>query len=424
METKDKSWSGLDNAALIFPSAVGGSNTQVFRISCELCEAVEPSALQAALDQTVEAFPLYRSVLKRGLFWYYLESTDKIPCVHEEDRRPCSAIYRRSGKNLLFDVSWFHNRVNLEVCHVLSDGTGALYFLRTLMAKYLSLIRRLPEPAIDYDASAAQMNDDSFQKYYTGSRRLKGIGYAPACRLSGHRYPENGMRVITGQTDARPVLEAAHRHGATLTAYLCTCLMEAVAGAVTVRMKRRPVVLSVPVNLRGHFPSASARNFFSILLVGYDYGKHAGSFEDVLEKVGADLKGGLVRESLSRGIDAYSAVEHNAFARGVPLYLKDLILRVAYHYAMRRETAGLSNIGIVSMPKELVPYIRSFDICSGTGSLQACVCSFQNRLSISFSSPFVSSEVQRRFFRTLAELGAEIEITASPAYDEKDGENR
>ncbi len=410
--------------ALIFPAAVGGSDTQVFRISCELYEPVDPAVLQTALEQTVEAFPLYRSVLKRGLFWYYLESTDRMPRVHKEDKRPCAAIYRQSGKNLLFDVSWFHNRVNLEVYHVLSDGTGALYFLQTLMAKYLSLTHQLPEPAIGYDASAMQMRDDSFRKYYTGTRRLKGSGYGPACRLSGRRYPENGMRVITGLTDIRPVLEAAHSFHATLTAYLCACLMNAISETVPVRMKKRPVVLSVPVNLRGHFPSESARNFFSVLLIGYDYGKCGGSFEDVLKKVGTDLKGGLVRENLSRGIDAYSAVEHNVFARAVPLYLKDLGLKAAYHFAMRLETAGVSNIGLVSMPQELAPYIRSFDICSGTNNLQACVCSFQNRLSISFSSPFVSAEIQRRFFRALADLGAEIEITASPADDEEDGGKR
>lgn len=422
--TKDKGWSGLDNAALIFPAAVGGSDTQVFRISCELYEPVDAAVLQTALEQTFEAFPLYRSVLKRGLFWYYLESTDRMPHVHEEDRRPCAAIYRRSGKNLLFDVSWFRNRVNLEVYHVLSDGTGALYFLRTMMAKYLSLIHKLPELAIDYDASAMQMSDDSFQKYYSGSHRLKGIGYASACRLSARRYPENGMRVITGLTDIRPVIDAAHRYNATLTAYLCACLIEAIGETIPVRMKKRPVVLSVPVNLRGHFPSESARNFFSVLLIGYDLGKRCGSFEDVIKKVGADLKGGLVRESLSSRIDAYSAVEHNAFARAVPLYLKDLALKAAYHYAMRRETAGVSNIGIVSMPQDLVSYIRSFDICSGTNNMQVCVCSFQNRLSISFSSPFTSAEIQRRFFRTLTDLGAEVEITASPTGDEEDGEKR
>lgn len=413
----DKDWSGLDNAALIFPSAMGKADTHVFRISCELYEKVEPDILQSALDQTVDTFQIYRSVLKRGLFWHYLESSDRMPVVHEENRQPCAAIYNRSGKNLLFDVSYFHNRVNLEVYHVLSDGTGAMHFLRTLITKYLALCHHLQEPSLDYDASAMQMSDDSFRKYYSGSSGVKRSEFGTACRLSGRQYPENRLKIITGLTNIGPVIEAAHSYHTTLTAYLCACLMDAISETVSVRAKKRPVVLSVPVDLRSHFPSASARNFFSILLVGYNYEEQSGMFEDVVKKVGADLKNGLARENLAHGIDAYSAVEHNAFARVVPLYLKDVALKAAYWHAMRQDTAGFSNIGIISMPPELTSFIRSFDICSGTNKLQVCMCSYLGRLSISFSSPFVSTEIQRNFFRTLTALGAEVEITSSPADD-------
>lgn len=341
-----------------------------------------------------------------------------MPVTHEENRQPCAAIYHRSGKNLLFDVSYFHNRVNLEVYHVLSDGTGALHFLRMLITKYLAMRHGLAEPSLDYDASVMQMSDDSFRKYYTGSPGVKRSEYGTACRLSGRRYPENRLKVITGLADIQPLLKAAHGYHTTLTAYLCACLMNAISETVSVRAKKRPVVLSVPVNLRSHFPSASARNFFSILLVGYDYGKQSGAFEDVVQKADADLKTGLLRENLAHGIDAYSAVEHNAFARAAPLYIKDLALKTAYRLAMRQETAGLSNLGVVSMPPELTSFIRSFDVCSSTNQLQVCMCSFLGRLSIGFSSPFVSAEIPRRFFRTLTALGTEIEITTNPAGDE------
>jgi hypothetical protein len=406
--------------ALIFPSAVGKANTQVFRISCELYGKIEPTFLQSALEQTVGAFPLYQSILKRGLFWYYLEGTDQMPIVHEENRQPCAAIYNRNGTNLLFDVSYFNNRVNLEVYHVLSDGTGALHFLRTLITKYLSLCHHLPEPSLDYDASAVQMSDDSFRKYYTGSPSVKRSEYGTACRLSGQKYPENRLKVITGQIDIQPLLEAAHSYHTTLTVYLCACLIDAISETVSVRAKKRPILLSVPVNLRSHFPSVSARNFFSILLVGYDYGKHNGELEEVVKKIGSDLKVGLLKENLVRGIDAYSNVEHNAFARAVPLYLKDLALKAAYWYAMRQNTAGFSNIGVITMPQELKTFIRSFDVCSSTNKLQVCMCSYLGRLSISFSSPFVSAEIQRRFFRNLTALGAEVEIITNPAGDRKE----
>ena len=64
---KATGWSRLDNAAKIFPPTSSRSDPKVFRFSCELYEQVEPEALQAALDLTLESFPHLRSVLRRGL---------------------------------------------------------------------------------------------------------------------------------------------------------------------------------------------------------------------------------------------------------------------------------------------------------------------------------------------------------------------
>ena len=70
---KNNGWQRLDNAAKIFPSNSTKSDTKVFRFCCELTEPVDPVLLQPALEATLESFPLYRAVLKRGLFWYYFE---------------------------------------------------------------------------------------------------------------------------------------------------------------------------------------------------------------------------------------------------------------------------------------------------------------------------------------------------------------
>ena len=67
-----KYWRRLDNAAKIFPSASTGHDTTVFRFYCELNENVEHKYLQDALTKTIGQFPIFRSVMKKGLFWYYL----------------------------------------------------------------------------------------------------------------------------------------------------------------------------------------------------------------------------------------------------------------------------------------------------------------------------------------------------------------
>ncbi len=412
-------WNSLDNAAIIFPAAAGRADTQVFRISCELNDRVDPEILQYALDETMQVFRVYQSVLRRGLFWYYLESSDLSPIVHLENSQPCGPIYNPNRKKLLFDVSYYKSRINLEVYHVLSDGTGALNFLKTLLIKYLSMAHHVDEPPLPFDASAVQMNDDSFRRYYTGTLDVKRKLPGSACQLHGPRYPEDRIKIITGTVGLGPLKEAAHKHNATLTVFLCACLLEAISASVSAQQKKDPIVLAVPVDLRQHFPSASVRNFFSILLVGYDYTNHSGSFEDVIKKVSDDFKDGLSQENLSKWIDSNSAIEHLMVTRATPLFLKNLALRAAYKYTMGKDTAGFSNIGIISMAPELTPFIRSFDFYSGTNKMQVCMCSFKDKLSISFTSPFVSSEIQRRFFRILTGLNADVEITTNHAGDGK-----
>jgi len=414
-----RNWKSLDNAALIFAVAAQGSDTQVFRMSCELRDRVDPEALQEALDETMQIFQVYQSLLKKGMFWFYLESTNLKPVVHIENSEPCGPIYHQNRKQLLFDVSYFKNRINLEVFHVLSDGTGAMNFLKTLISKYLSRVHHLPEPPLPFDASAVQMNDDSFSKYYSGTTSVRRKIHGVACRLHGPRYPENRLKVITGVMDVEPLKAEARRHNTTLTIFLCACLMRAISESVTVRQKKDPIVLAVPVDLRQHFPSESMRNFFSILLVSYDFARQSGEFEDVLQKISADINTGLLHENLAQWIDSNSAIEHLAVTRATPLFLKNLALKAAYKYSMRLDTAGFSNIGIISMPPEFAQYIREFNFFSGTSKLQVCVCSYAGRLSVSFSSPYVSSEIQRRFFRQLTDLNMEVEISTTHANDER-----
>ena len=136
---KNRQWSRLDNAAKIFPSTSGKRDTKVFRFACELTRPVEEAILQQALDRTLKEFPGFLCVLKHGLFWYYLEAVEQCPAVHPEDQPPCSALYKQNESSLLFNVSYHRCRINLEVHHVLTDGTGAVQFLRVLVYHYLLL---------------------------------------------------------------------------------------------------------------------------------------------------------------------------------------------------------------------------------------------------------------------------------------------
>ena len=139
MKNEYAQWRKLDNAALAFPAVTGKNDTRVFRFYCELKEEINEETLQKALDRTLEKYPLFRAVLRKGLFWFYLERRDIPAIVKKETGAPCSGLYIPDKKTLLFRVSYHKNRINFEVFHALTDGTGAMHFLQELVQNYLIL---------------------------------------------------------------------------------------------------------------------------------------------------------------------------------------------------------------------------------------------------------------------------------------------
>jgi hypothetical protein len=165
-------WTRLDNASKYFPATANDKDTKVFRFACELYEAVGPEILQQAVDAAIDSFPIYRSVLKRGVFWYYLERSDIHPVVEIESNPVCAPLYRKDSRNLLFRVFYYNNRINLEIFHALSDGTGALWFMQTLVYHYLTIKYKdiLADKVLElnYNAPISEKSADSFGRYFSG----------------------------------------------------------------------------------------------------------------------------------------------------------------------------------------------------------------------------------------------------------------
>lgn len=419
---KNLSWSRLDNAAKIFPPTSHGSATGVFRLSCELREPVAPDVLQTALDRTLERYPHLLMVMRHGVFWYYLEQTTLRPSVVPEHAPPCAALYEGS-RSLLFRVSYWRHKVSLDMYHVLADGAGAIEFFESLMAAYLML--RHPEAGVDGlpQASVSQRWADSFQKYYkphSGGKSSDGLGRA--YRLRGVRRAGGGLTVIEGVADVRQVLAAAHRCGATLTVYMTALLLSAIHSEMYVREQKKPVVLTVPVDLRSFFPSQTTRNFFGTIRVGYDFSKRSGEIDDIVACVAAAFKEELTPERLGARMNQLSALEHNPVLRLIPLALKNPVLRLSGAVSDRGETAALSNVGKFRLPDALHPYVRGFGVFMSTRATQLCTCSFGNELHFGFTSAFENTEVQRRFFELLVNEGIEIEIRSNEYHEEEGAE--
>jgi NRPS condensation-like uncharacterized protein len=270
-------------------------------------------------------------------------------------------------------------------------------------------------PIVD-DATANERNADSFSKYYDKSISSKQDPTRKAYNLNMDKRDAECVQIIEGIVSARQVIELAHKYNTTLTVYLTAIFIQAIAKEMSVQQMAKPIVIMVPVNLRNYFPSETARNFFGMISVSYNFSTEEGSLEDIIDVVDKAFKQELTKEKLTIRMNNFSALERNLLIKVVPRPIKNVVLRMSRHLKDLNETAVVSNIGKVTMPDTLDKYIDKFGVLISTLKLQLCICSYRDNLQIGFTSAFVSTDIQKDFFRTLSKNGIAVEIRTNDYY--------
>lgn len=419
-EQKRAYWRSLDNAAKLFSAASSPKDTRVFRFYCELKEEVKEEILQEALNQTIQKYPVFLSVMRKGLFWHYLEKSELRPVVREEYKEPCSSLYVRDKKTLLFEVTYYEKRINFEVFHALTDGTGATEFLRELVKNYLYLIHEEnlePVELSNQYLTVKDQEDDSFSRYYDPDfpRKKKKKIRAVQIKKGGKGYEE--LQINEASMSVKELLGIAREKKVSMSVLLTAAFICAIHEEMSRMQEKKPVILMVPVNLRKIFPSDSMLNFFGYIEPGYQFGGGKDSFEDVLEAVKLYFQENLSKEHMAGRMNELIAIEKHKILKWAPLELKNRCIRAGAKMAEQEVTAVLSNMSVVKMPEDYAQYIEKFGVYTSTNRTELCICSFQDTLSLGFTSRYDSTNIQRNFYRILKELGASVKV-AEPDFPE------
>lgn len=410
-----QTWYKVDNVAKVFLATTTRRDPRVFRVSCTLTEEVDLDLLNKALRHTAKEWPQFQVTLHRGLFWHYFEATDQIPAARQEDKSPCAPLYVPSRRNrLIYRVSCFGARIDLEMFHALTDGNGGLLYLQSIVCNYLAL----RHPGALYDvptpnsASEADLAQDSFQNFYTGACRTRRARLPKAYHLRGARLPYDQLQFFEGHLSTAAVLERARALDVSLTSYLGAALMLAIYGEMPALDRRKPISISLPVNLRNFYPSGTARNFFNSVYVSRMIAP-GDTLATVAPAFDAALKEKLRPEAIQAQMDEYEQLEQNPAIRPVPLPIKNAAVRFFTYLEKQHVTAVLSNMGRIQVSEALRPYIRQFAAFSSTDSLFTCVCSYGDDLVLGTASALRSTNVLRRFYRALAADGLDVTLYAT-----------
>ncbi len=416
--TNENNWYKLDNAAKIYPAISGPGSSSIFRVAVLLKQDVKPQVLQEALAITVPRFPTLAVRMKRGLFWYYFESNPETPLVSVEKAPPCRAIGPDENNGYLFRVSYYKKRICLEVFHALTDGTGAMVFLKTLVSQYLTLLGYgmfAYTGILDCeDYPSVGETEDSFRAY-SGAKSKSKWKEEKAYHVYGTKMPSEYLGVVHGIIPLTDFIKLARENNVTLTMYITALIIYSIYRTQLINRKSyAPVKVSVPVNLRQYFPSKTLRNFSTFVNVGINFTGQEYTFEQILDTVSETMKSEVQPDKLISKVSANVNAEKNIFMRLAPLVLKNVVLRTAYNaYGENQFTCSLSNLGAIKLPEEMEQYIERFEFVLGspaTNLFNCTACSFKDDLIITFTKMMHETDLEKFFFRYLAKQGLDVAI--------------
>lgn len=432
MKARQRRWSRLDNASKIFLAARSSRDSKVFRLSCELREDVQAELLQQALDETLRDFPLFRSCLRRGIFWYYLEDCAERPLVQEEKDLPCSPLYRPDKPGLLFRVLYYRRRIHLEVFHSLTDGTGALWFLQALLVRYLVLEkgRALTEEEQQFlnPPYLEQMNEDSFSRLFSHQSR-KQRTKAPrkkrsVYRVKGSRTPDKRLNIVEFQLSLKEALARSKALDVTLTIYLTALFVQGVFQRMPECEKDKQLTISVPINLRKRYGSYSARNFFAAVTLQLQPEELESGLTTICRRLSEELQKKSSAEFLDRHLAQLQAYEENPFLRIMPRVLKDPILAFFNHRGNRDISLSISNLGQLKLPSGLMPELEAASLAVAVQRPQLCCISSGDVLTVVLLSPFLERDWQELTLNLLRAEGFTVSSDANELPLENEGKSR
>ena len=409
-------WDRLDNTANLFPSIAGESMTNVYRISVTLKEDINPEILQEALDVVLPKFAGFNVRLRMGVFWNYFEENGKpAPKVREESNFPCRYIQQNQNHSYMFRATYYKYRINLEVFHVLTDGMGGINFLKELTYQYLRLAHpELKEKVGDSLNSGTSLNrEDSFLKNYKKSS-AKGYQTKKAYLLKGEHLGPGEFGVMHGYMQIPQLKEVCHRYGCSINEYLVSVYIWSVYTECMKGMpSTSPIRVAVPVNLRPYFNSITTKNFFVMVSAEFHPTKEVYTFAEVLESVRDNLRSQINREHLEKLFSYNVSNEKLLAARAVPLFLKNIAMKIVYTKSALANTTTITNIGNIGVDEAYRPYVEMFHafLAMSKGQhLKGTICSYGSMLVFSFSFDLKDVSVQRGFFRKIAADGIEVEL--------------
>lgn len=406
-----KKWRKLDNTAKIF-SMEDYTNNNTFRLSVVLKEKINPSYLKDAVIRTLIDYPSYKVKIRAGFFWNYFEKNDNDVIIEEENEMPCESINFVMNNDYLFKVTYFDKKINVDMCHMLTDGMGGTIFIKSIIYNYLNIVKDMNIKIEDKYYDAGYGRDQYLRRY---DKSMFSVDKSKNIFLIKDKYDINVNKTYHYIISVNDIKDVSKKYGVSITVLLTSLYVLALYNTVYDKKSNKDIYINVPVDMRKHFNVYAFSNFFTCMDIKANINRSDVDFESVLEQIKNEFSSKLKIENLKGYLSRDVKLGTNVAIRLVPLFIKKPVMKVL-EKVVRRTTTTMSNIGIFKVDERYEKYIDNVLVVVNPGNIQkvkCTVCSFMDKLNVTINSNLNDDKFEKEFNRLLEEYIGKIKLESN-----------
>jgi len=412
INTKNKFWLTLDNAAKIFPAIATKEVTAVIRLTVILKKPLKIKPFRRAVLKAEKRYPYFLVQLRRGFFWYYLEHLPQHIPIEVDDGESSRKF---TGGELLLRFLVWHNSVSLELSHTLTDGAGAFEFFKTVLTLYSQECGATIPVDYPYKVPGEEISqeeyEDSYKRYFKEDippivKRTKAF-HVPFSVRPSPRFQQ--MNVILSMAEIKRI---SKEKGVSITVYLVAVYLYVLQDIFEnlkplKRLTRNKILrVQVPINLRNILPSRTMRNFSLFVMPEIDLRLGHYSFEEILKTVYHQMQLETDEKLLNKNISRNVGSEKSIYVRSIPLIIKRLVLKLKFNSLGTSQYSGVvTNLGKVDLPPETGNLVDYFILTAPPPNkllkISCAVIGFKDKLTLSFGNITTSWEFEEKFLNFL-----------------------
>jgi NRPS condensation-like uncharacterized protein len=336
-----------------------------------------------------------------------------------DNKQPC----RKFPKNgLLTRILVKDNRLSVEFSHILTDGSGAFQFLKTILILYSEECGANIPDDFSFYRPDEEISEEEYEDAY--SRYFKE-GIPPAVKSSkAFHLPwalnsKPRLKVLNAILSINQIKPKAKEKGVTITDYLIGVYLYVLqqiyeeTHQLSRHKKHKILRLEVPVDLRNIFPSKTMRNFTLFVMPEIDLRLGHYSFEEIVRRVYHQMRLETDEKLINKNISRNVGSERKIYVKSIPLVIKSLILKAKYYSLGASQYSGvITNLGKVSLPEETEKMVDYFIFTPPPPNkmlkVNSGIIGFGDKLVISFGNITRSKELEEKIFNFLEDQGIEV----------------